>query len=244
MKKLFLHVIVILLFVPTYAFAEMKADEKAEVQAVVKQYIKENPKVVFDALMAYRNQEMQKMEDQSKQVVIDNYDTIFKDSKSPMFGSKDAKVTVVEFMDYQCGHCRVMGPRLDKLAEKGDLRVIIRLLPIRGQSSLYASKLAIAAKKQNKFEQAHHALINAKDISTEAKVDEVLASAGINIDEAKKYMVQAQKEIDENFQLATKLKLQGTPALIFGNGSPKDAVFIPGAIDAKQLDSIVSNLNG
>lgn len=243
MRKLFLHVIALLLFMPLTAFSAMKADEKAEVQAVVKQYLKENPKVVFDALMAYRSQEMQKMEDQSKQVVVANFDTLFKNSKAPFLGSKDAKVTVVEFMDYQCGHCRVMGPRLDALADKGDLKVTIRLLPIRGQSSLYASKLVLAAQQQGKFKEAHHALMTAKDISTEAKVDQVLADAGINIEEAKKYLAQAQKEIDENFALATKLKLQGTPALIFANSSPDSAVFIPGAIDEKQLASIVSSLD-
>ena len=207
MKKLFLHLIAILVMMPMTVFAEMQADQKADVEAVVKQYLKDNPKVVFDALMAYRSQEMQKMEDQSKKTIIDNYDGLFKNTQSPTLGPNDAKVKVVEFIDYQCGHCRVMGPRLDALSDKGDIQVVVRLLPIRGQSSLYASKLAIASKEQGKFKEAHHALMNAKDISTEAKVDETLAAAGIDVQEAKKFMSQAQKEIDANFAMATELKL-------------------------------------
>ena len=73
-------------------FAEMKADEKAEVEAVVQQYLKDNPKVVFDALMAYRSQEVQKMEDQSKQTVIENYDGLFKNIQSPTLGPDTAKL--------------------------------------------------------------------------------------------------------------------------------------------------------
>lgn len=244
MKKIFLYLITVLFLMPMTLFAAMKADEKAEVETVVQQYLKDNPKVVFDALMAYRSQEMQKMEDQSKQTVMDNYDGLFKNVQSPTLGPDAAKVKVVEFIDYQCGHCRVMGPRLDELTDKGDAQVIVRLLPIRGQSSLYASKLAIASKEQGKFKEAHHALMTAKDISTEAKVDETLAAAGVNVDEAKKSMDQAQKEIDANFAMASKLKLQGTPALIFANDSPNSVVFIPGAIDTNQLKSIVSGLNG
>lgn len=244
MKKLFLKLIITFLFFPLVAFAASTSVDKAEVEGIVKQYLQDNPKVVFDALMAYRSQEMQKMENQSKQTVTDNFDALFKDTKSPVLGSKDAKVTVVEFMDYQCGHCRVMGPRLDTFVDKGDVKVIVRLLPIRGQSSLYATKLAIAAKQQGKFKDAHNALMKAKDISTEAKVDEVLVAAGVNVEEAKKLMPQAQKEVDENFAIATKLKLQGTPALIFASDSPNNAVFIPGAIDSDQLKSIIASFNG
>ena len=56
-------------------------------------------------------------------------------------------------------------------------------------------------------------------------------------------MNQAQKEIDANFAMASKLKLQGTPALIFANDSPSSVVFILSAIDTQQL-KLVSNLNG
>lgn len=244
MKKLFLPLIMALILMPITVFAQIKLDQKTEVEAIVKQYISENPKVVYDALMAYRSQEMQAMEDQAKQTVVNNYDELFKNVQSPTLGSDNAKVKVIEFIDYQCGHCKVMGPRLDELTKTGDIQVIVRLLPIRGPTSLYASKLAIAAKDQGKFKEAHHALMTAKDISTEAKVDETLAAAGVNVPEAKKTMVQAQKEIDANFAMATKLKLQGTPALIFANNSPSSAVFIPGAIESAQLKSIVASLNG
>ena len=59
-----------------------------------------------------------------------------------------------------------MGPRLKALADSGDAKVIVRLLPIRGQSSFYASKMAIAASEQDKFQEAHRVRMTAKDIST------------------------------------------------------------------------------
>lgn len=243
MKKFYVHLCALLCMIPVLVWGAPSAQDQAEIEAVVAKYLKDNPKVVFDALMAYRNQEMQKMEDQSKKNVVENFNELFNDKSSPSIGPDNAKVKVVEFMDYQCGHCRVMGPRLETLTETKDVKLIVKLLPIRGQSSLYASKLALAAQKQGKFKTAHHALMDAKDISTEAKVDAVLAAAGIDVAEAKKYLNDYQKDIDANFALASKLKLQGTPALIFANGTPQSAVFIPGAIDQKQLNSIVANLN-
>lgn len=244
MKKSLIYTLVSLVLLPTAAFGALQPSDKKEVETIVQQYLKDNPKAVFDALMAYRNDEMQKVEEEAKKTVQANYDSLFSNNKAPTLGSPDAKVSIVEFIDYQCGHCRVMGPRLKVLADSGDAKVIVRLLPIRGQSSLYASKMAIAASEQDKFQEAHHALMTAKDISTEAKVDEVLAGAGVNVEEAKKQLSAAQKQIDDNFAMASSLKLQGTPAMIFANSNPESVVFIPGAIDDQQLKAIVSKLNG
>ena len=241
MKKVLATMLMLCSTQYTWAVEDTKASDK-DIEQVVAQYLKKNPQAVFDALMAYRNQEVQKMEDQSKQIAADNYDLLFK-SNSPVLGSADSKVAVVEFMDYQCGHCRVMGPRLESLANTGQAKVIIKLLPIRGATSLYASKMALASQGQGKFVAAHNALMKANDLTSEDKVDAVLAAAGIDVKKAKEGLNAAQAEINKNFSLAGKLKLQGTPAMVFSNGTPSNIVFIPGAVDAPQLQKIVKNLN-
>jgi protein-disulfide isomerase len=241
MKKLLATLLMLCGTQYTWAAEDVKMSNE-DVEQVVAQYLKKNPQAVFDALMAYRNQEVQKMEDQSKQVAVDNYDLLFK-GDAPVLGDAASKVAVVEFMDYQCGHCRVMGPRLESLANSGQAKVIIKLLPIRGATSLYASKMALASQAQGKFEVAHNALMKANDLTSEDKVDAVLAAVGIDVKKAKEGLTAAQTQINNNFSLAGKLKLQGTPAMIFSNGTPSDVVFIPGAVDAPQLQKIIKNLN-
>jgi len=214
-----------------------------QVEETVKNYIDSNPDVVYKALVKYRNQEMAKQEQLTKDSVIKNYTALF-DSNSPSFGSPSAKVTVVEFMDYDCGHCKIVGPRLTALAQSGQLRVIVKHLPIRGNNSLYSSEMALAANKQGKFEAVYEAFLKAKDLSSEEKINEVAVKAGVDLAKAKADMSSFKQEIDENFRLASKMKLQGTPSLVFSNGNPKTAVFVPGAVNEETLKSIIKDLNG
>jgi len=50
---------------------------------------------------------------------------------SPYFGSKDAKIVIVEFVDYKCPFCQKMAPIMFKLAQTyGDkIKLIIRNFP-------------------------------------------------------------------------------------------------------------------
>ncbi len=216
---------------------------KDDVNTLIKQYINNNPQIIYDALMTHHKNEMAKQEQEAKSSIIKNYDLLFKDSATPYIGNPNAKYQVVEFMDYECGHCKTMGPRLQELAQKGQTKVIIKHLPIRGKNSLYSSELAIASMKQGKFAQVHEALLNAKDISTPAKIDAVLISAGLDLPKAKKDVASTKSEIDQNFRLAAQLKIQGTPTMIFSKGTPDATVFVPGAVSNESIQGIIKQLD-
>ena len=220
---------------------EEAVSTRAQVEEVIKNYLDSHPQAVYQALIKYRNQEMAKQERYSKDAVIKHYDQLFK-SNSPSFGSPNAPVTVVEFMDYDCAHCKIVGPRLAALAQSGQLRVIVKHLPIRGKTSLYSSQMALAANKQGKFEAVYEALLKADNLSSDKQVDAIAEKEGVDLKKAKQDMKKFQAEIDSNFKLATQLKLQGTPSLIFSNGNPKTAVFVPGAVSDDTLKSIIKDL--
>ena len=81
--------------------------------------------------------------------------------ESPSIGPANAKVTLVEFADFQCPACGAMHPVLKKLTTeyKDQLRWVHRHfpLPMHGNAQL-ASQAAEAAVSQNKFWEMHNKL--------------------------------------------------------------------------------------
>ncbi|MFN7904667.1 MAG: DsbA family protein [Pseudobdellovibrionaceae bacterium] len=74
---------------------------------------------------------------------------------SPIKGSLDAKVTIVEFLDPECEACRAMHPIMKTLLKEydGKVRLVIRYMPFHGNSLLAASALE-EAKELGKFDEA------------------------------------------------------------------------------------------
>lgn len=80
----------------------------------------------------------------------------------PVYGPEDAKVTIVEFADYQCPFCARMVPTLKEVTEKyeGKVRWVYRDFPLREihPEALPAAVAANCAGEQGKYKEMHHAL--------------------------------------------------------------------------------------
>lgn len=84
--------------------------------------------------------------------------------ENPPFGNKDAKVTIVEFADYQCPFCARFVPNIKTLLKKYDGKVkwVYRDFPLR-EIHPEAAPSAIAARcagQQGKFWEAHGKLFD------------------------------------------------------------------------------------
>ena len=69
-------------------------------------------------------------------------------------GNKEATVTLVEYLDFECEACQVYYPITKQLKEeyKDKIRFIVRYFPLPGHKNSMTSALAVeAAGKQNKF---------------------------------------------------------------------------------------------
>lgn len=157
--------------------------------------------------------------------------SILRDPQIPVFGNPKGDITIVEYFDYRCPYCKKVNPDLLKIVqEDGRIRLVFKDWPVFGGVSIYAAKLAMATKFQNKLFQAHDALIGAKEKLSEETVDSLLAGAGIDVQRAKQDLATHKTEIEtifaRNDAQAQAFGFQGTPAFIIGHFR------VPGALDA------------
>jgi protein-disulfide isomerase len=168
---------------------------------------------------------------------------ILRDPAIPVLGNADGDITIVEYYDYQCPYCRKISPELAKVVrDDGHVRLVFKDWPIFGGPSIYAARLTLAAKYQDKFAEAHEALISLKDKLSEAKVDVAISAAGIDLARAKADLAAKGSEIDavlaRNHEQAMGLGFQGTPAFIIGRfrvpGAPNAQAFKQAIADARK----------
>ena len=132
------------------------------------------------------------------------------------FGPKDAKNTIIEFMDYFCGYCKKIHPELITLTKKrDDTRVIFLQHPILSENSKIIAAMVVAANLQNKGWEMHHGLFTIKGSITQEKLDQIIIDSEIN---KTKLMIDIGKdEINNVVKLSSFLAIgsgaRGTPAL-------------------------------
>lgn len=157
-------------------------------------------------------------------------ESILRDPGIPVEGNPKGDITIVEYFDYRCPYCKKVNPVLQQvIQDDGHVRLVFKDWPVFGDVSIYAARLGLAAKYQNKYAQAHEALISVKEKLSEENVQTTLARAGIDVDRAQRDLAVNQKEIDailaRNHEQATALGFEGTPAFIIGHFR------VPGALD-------------
>ena len=161
-------------------------------------------------------------------------EAILRDPAAPTIGNLKGDITIVEWFDYQCPYCKKMNPDLLKtMREDGHIRLVFKDWPVFGAVSTFAAKLVLATKYQNKYEQAHNALMATTGRLNEDMVRETLKKAGIDLARAERDLEAHRKDIDallaRNDEQASALGFQGTPALIIGTYR------VPGALDVATL---------
>lgn len=223
-------------------------EQKTQIEKIVHDYLVNHPEVLIEASQSLQKKQQQAMQEEAKKAIIENQDKLFTE-KLAVVGNPNGNMTIVEFFDYQCIHCKKMQPVLDALIKKNkNLRVIYKEFPIFGKSSEIASRAALAAAMQGKYKEMHNALIDVEKRLDDEVVMQTAKSIGLNIEKLKKDMESdvINKALDENRQLAEKMHLMGTPAFILAKTSNgklqkgSDPVFIPGAFSEENMQSLIN----
>jgi protein-disulfide isomerase len=165
---------------------------------------------------------------------------VLRDPDIPVAGNVEGDITIVEYFDYQCPYCRKLEPELRQVVQDdGKVRLVWKDWPILGPVSVIAARMALASKYQDKFAQAHDALIGVNSKLTEPRIRELLAGAGIDVDRASRDLAANAKAIDailaRNNDQATAFGFKGTPSFIVGKFR------VPGVLTMEQFGQVIAD---
>ena len=178
-------------------------------------------------------------EDLPPDVVSENYEARYvSDTKygfdvreAPSIGPKTAAVTLVEFFDYGCPHCKLFSPILEDLAAEfpQDLVIYYKHFPLSGHpNSVPAAMGAVAATKQGKFRAMHKALFDSQDDQSPEKIEKMAAAAGCDMKRWKADLPGARARVDADHAEGEKAELRGTPQIyIMGRKWPENDPLSP-----------------
>ena len=143
--------------------------------------------------------------------------------KAPSFGPEDAKVTVVEFSDFQCPYCSRAATVVDQVKEKYGTRVrfVFRQFPLpMHENARGAAEAALAANAQGKFWEFHDKLFQNQGKLTRDGLEAFAKEAGLNVGEFKKALdgKTFAADVDSDVKLGESVAVQGTPTM-FINGA-------------------------
>ena len=140
-------------YLPNVAQAEIGATEKQEIESLIEKFIRNNPKILRDALTTLAQAEALATQQAAMAMVLD-------DAGDPFIGAKDATLTIYEFSDYNCGYCKRIFPDLMAVLKKEpSVRLVVKEFPILAESSVLGARAAIAAQRQGKFPAFHEKMM-------------------------------------------------------------------------------------
>ena len=141
---------------------------------------------------------------------------------SPALGPESAKVTIVEFSDFQCPFCSRVYPTLLRLRQEygDDVRVVFKHMPLGFHAKAPAAHAAAeAAKLQGKFWPMHDKLFEGQRLLSEAQYEVWARDIGLDVDQFKQDATSksVKARVDADTAEAQRLGVTGTPAF-FING--------------------------
>jgi protein-disulfide isomerase len=141
---------------------------------------------------------------------------------APIRGSKDAKITIVEFSDFQCPFCSRVTPTIAKIEEAygKDVRVVWRNLPLPfHQNAQLAAEAAMAANDQGKFWQMHDKLFGNQQALQRPDLEKYAQEIGLDMKKFKEALDTGKftQRVKDDAQYGSKVGARGTPSF-FING--------------------------
>lgn len=199
-----------------------------------------NPEIIQEMVTSMQEQQEAEKSKEVRKYVSKHMDELI--GNAPIAGNVDAKKTIFLFSDYSCPYCRRVHAELSRvLAERDDVRVVLKNFSIHGALSDAPAKAVIAAKLQgNDKAAALDKLLMEKDyykqedLKNQAKLPGIIEANVLKLAkeaglDTKKLAEDMEGEVVRNEfknvrDLAQRFEIRGTPYLIIGTEA------FPGAI--------------
>jgi len=212
----------------TCKMVRSKVPELAPVQC--KGMIAEYPKVLAD---------LQKQEAANKPLSEADQKAVASGTKAT-FGPEDAKVTLVEFSDFQCPYCSRAAAVTTQIKQKypKGVRFVFRQFPLSFHEHAHlAAEASLAAAAQGKFWEYHDLLFKNQSALGRDSLEKYAAEVGLDMAAFKKALDEGtyKEAVDKDVELGNKVAVSGTPTLFINGARATNAMDI-NAVSA-QIDA-------
>ena len=137
----------------------------------------------------------------------------------PIRGDEKAKLTVCEFSDFQCPHCKAAEPILKKLLDdyKGRVRLQFKNFPLSNHpDAKNAAAAEVAAGYQGKFWPMHDRLFEHQDKMSAADVERDARDLKLDLQKWSADLPAAAASVDADRAEGMTLKIDHTPTIYIG----------------------------
>lgn len=161
--------------------------------------------------------------------------------KSPTKGKADAKITIIEFSDFQCPYCSRATDTLNEVVKMypNDVKVAFKHLPLGfHQQAMPAARATMAANEQGKFWEMHDKLFQKQNELGDPLYFNLAKEIGLDVEKFKADYASGKYDeaIKADMELARQNGIGGTPGF-FING-----VKLSGARPASDFKAIIDRL--
>lgn len=237
-------IVFIFTLITLFSINTLKAQslDKAQVEAIIKEYLLKNPDVIKEAIMLGRQKEEQ-AKTQARQGSLNAMSAkLANAAPASIYGNPNGNVTLIEFFDYNCGYCRKGFKDLQKLVmEDKNLKVVFKQFPIRGEASMQAAIVGIALQQiatPEQYWKFHTKLMTAEDRVGKEIALETAKKLGVDMAklDAQMQSPAIREYLTEISELTQGLQISGTPSYVLA-----DEV-IGGAVGHAALVSKIANV--
>jgi protein-disulfide isomerase len=197
--------------------------EREALHAEIRAYLLQNPEVLQEMIQLLEEKQRVATAENDKTLVAMHAQEIFDDGFSWVGGNPEGSFTLVEFLDYQCGFCKRAQPDVvELLASDGDIRLIVKEMPILGPGSELAARAAVAtlvSQGPEEYAVLHEKLMALEGGITDVSLDAAIADAGLDPTAIRAAMQdpEVERRLAATRALAEKLAISGTPTFVFDN---------------------------
>jgi protein-disulfide isomerase len=168
---------------------------------------------------------------QSRQAPPVPQNVVFSIADDPFKGEKEAKVTLIEFSDYQCPFCarhfRETLPQIERdYVVSGRVKYVFRSFPIESihPHAFKAQEAASCAGDQGKYWEMHNRLFANQNALGLAELPQHAKALGLDLPQFQQCLDSGKHagKIRSNLADGQKAGVQGTPTFFLGLTEPND----------------------
>jgi protein-disulfide isomerase len=215
--------------------------DAATIDPLIEDYLLGNPKILQRVSAALSTQLKAEQQAATSAALAELKPAIYDEPGHIVLGNPDGDVTLVEMFDYNCAFCRAALPDLAALLDEDpNLRVILKEFPILSQGSADAARIAVLVNQSQPADywKFHQQLFTSRGQVTKETALKAAADLGLNPIKLELRMNEpaVSAVLDRSFDIANRLKVDGTPTYIIGNE------VIPGAVGLDELRTRIANM--